>query len=249
MRGSHHDPAGTPPAAQRAADLTRLGGFAALQVDRVGLLPLTTALDPTHVQQRFTATREGLSASTGVPLAQVPARTAVSAAQMGLVSRFWSIALASVALHEAVPDLDPERVWVHPGHTNPSPLAVTGAPRPVTGHAETVAALEARVMHGAVAAVTRACAEHGRTSHRVLVSNAASSLVSSASVLGAQVPGRAEQLDAIARHLLGRPWLAPGGGYRGTCGFARAGCCLYYRLPGHGLCADCVLVRPGHPAG
>lgn len=248
MRGPHPDPAGTPPAARRAAELTELGGFAVLEMDRDGLLPLTTALDPDHLTQRFAATRAGLSAGTGVPLAQVPARTAVSAAQMGLVSRFWSIALASLALHDRVPDLTPEGVWVHPGHRNPSPLAVTGAGRAVSGAAEAVAVLEALVVRGAVAAVTQACAEHGRTSRQVLVSNAASSLVASAGVLGGQVPPQAGRLDVVVRLLLGRPWLAAGGGYRQDVGFTRAGCCLYYRLPGHGLCSDCVLVR-ARPAG
>lgn len=249
MRRPHPVPAGTPPAAQRAAELTELGGFAVLQVERAGLLPLTAALDADHLRQRFTATREGLSAGTGVPLAQVPVRTAVSATQIGLVSRFWSIALASVALHDHVPDLTPGEVWVHPSHRNPSPLAVTGAGRLVTDQIETVAALEDVVVHGAVAAVTRACAEHGRTSRQVLVSNAASSLVASARVLGGQVPARAEQFGAIVRLLLERPWLAAGGGYRRDVGFTRAGCCLYYRLPGHGLCSDCVLSHPSRPTG
>lgn len=250
-------PDGIPPPAQRAAELTGLGGFAVLQVSTQGLLPLTEALDPDHLTTRFSATREGLAAGTGLALDEVFPRTAVSAAQVGLVSRFWSIALASVALHDWVPALTPELVRVDPGHRNPAPVALEdpAAGRAADGLDATVAALEALVVHGAVAAVTDACREHGRTSANVLVSNAASSLVAAARVLGGKVPERARHLDAVCRRLLARPWLARGGAYRDVeaCGrtseeFRRTGCCLYYRLPGHGLCPDCVLVRPGHPS-
>ncbi|WP_162801931.1 (2Fe-2S)-binding protein [Ornithinimicrobium murale] len=236
-----------------------------MQLETDGLLPLRTALDAEHLQERFTATRAGLAVGTGLPVAEVQPRTAVSAAQVGLVSRFWSIALAAVALRDRVPDLSADRIWVDRSHRNPSPIAVSwdgqqGAGQRGVGHAvdgttETVAALEALVVHGAVAAVTDACGEHGRTSANVLVSNAASSLLAAARVIGRQVPGRAEHLDRVARALLTVPFLAAGGSFRSSeddrqAGdqFRRNGCCLYYRLPGHGLCPDCVLVRPGHPA-
>lgn len=246
----------TPPAAQRAAELTGLGGFAVAQVSRDGLLPLATALEASHLGERFAATREGLAVGTGLKLDQVPRRTAVSAAQVGLVSRFWSIALGSLALHAWVPDLSPDKVWVAPSHRNPSPIALPDDGRSVDGLADALEALEALVLRGAVAAVTRACGEHGRTSANVLVSNAASSLVAAARVLGRSVPAQAADLDALTRRLLRVPWLAAGGAYPGSDqvspgqghpphrdGFRRTGCCLYYRLPGHGLCPDCVLVR------
>ncbi|NLG23563.1 MAG: (2Fe-2S)-binding protein [Actinomycetales bacterium] len=257
MPGPPEGTDGILPPAQRAAELTGLGGFAVLQVGTEGLLPLPMALGADHLAARFAATRTGLAAGTGLALEQVPLRTAVSAAQVGLVSRFWSIALASVALHGWVPALTPDLVRVDPGHRNPSPIALDEpeAGRSVVGLEETVAAVEALVVHGAVAAVTEACRVHGRTSATVLVSNAASSLVAAARVVGGKVPGRAEHLDAVARRLLARPWLAEGGAYRDVEAdgraaeeFKRTGCCLYYRLPGHGLCPDCVLVRPGHPA-
>lgn len=244
-----------PPPAQRAAELTGLGGFAVAQVSREGLLPLTTALEAAQLSERFAATRAGLAAGTGLALDQVPPRTAVSAAQVGLVSRFWTISLASVALHAWVPDLSPGNVWVAPSHRNPSPIALPEQGRSVAGPGEAVEALETLVTLGAVAAVSDACADHGRTSANVLVSNAASGLVAAARVLGRSLPARAVELEDLARRLLRVPWLAAGGAYRrpGPVGvsqaqqprdeFRRSGCCLYYRLPGHGLCPDCVLVR------
>lgn len=251
----------TDIAARRAAELTGLGGFAVLQVDPEGLLPLAEALHADRLSERFAATRAGLASGTGVPLEQVPPRTAVSAAQAGLVSRFWSVALASLALHGWVPDLAVGQVLVADSHRNPSPLALAdpGAGRPVADDVGAASSLRDLVVNGAVRAVTEACGEHGRTSLTVLVSNAASALVSAARVVGHRVPGRAAELDRVARLLLEDPWLAAGGGYRPSAsaeersvatspGFRRAGCCLYYRLPGHGLCPDCILVGPGRPA-
>lgn len=271
--------------AQRAAELTGLGGFAVWQVEQEGLIPLTVALRPDHLIERFEATRAGLASGSGLTVEQVPARTAVSASQVGLVSRLWSVALASVALHDRVPDLRADTLLVSDTHRNPSPMALADpdAGRLVGGVTEAVAALDELVVRGAVVAVTDACRRHGRTSATVLVSNAASSLVAATRVLGRKVPARATHLEAITRRLLDLPWLADGGGYRpaipdhpvtpdhpgtpehpatpdhpatpvhpstqrGGEEFKRTGCCLYYRLPGHGLCPDCVLVRPGHPA-
>lgn len=231
-------------AAQRAAELTELGGFAVIQTERDGLLPLAAALEADRLTDRFAATRSGLASGTGLTLAQVHPRTAVSAAQVGLVSRFWTVALASVALHDWVPALTREQVWLDPSHRNPSPLALEDpeAGRAVDGPAEAVAAIEELVVHGAIAAITDACREHGSTSAKVLVSNAASSLVAAARVVGGKVPGRAVLLEDLGRALLTRPWLAAGGACLPTGEFKRSGCCLYYRLPGHGLCGDCILV-------
>ena len=250
-----------PTPHERAAELTQLGGFAVWQVDPAGLLPLAQALEPEHLAARFAATRAGLATGSHLPLAEVMPRTAVSAAQVGLISRLWSVALASLALHDWVPELSLRQLLVDPSHRNPSPMAIAdpAAGTSAPGVAQAVALLQEQVVLGAVAAITQAGQEHGRTSATVLVSNAASSLVAAARVVGRKVPQRAEHLDQVTRELLGLPWLAAGGAYRqlpaesdtaatGTSEFKRTGCCLYYRLPGHGLCPDCVLVRPGHPA-
>jgi iron complex transport system ATP-binding protein len=222
------------------------------QVEREGLLPLQTVLEPSALEQRFAATREELAAETGLTTEEVLLRTAVSASQVGLVARLWSVALGSLGLHRIVPELTPARLLVADSHRNPSPMALAD---PASGRAvgdrddveAAAAAITELVVHGGVAAVTEACRVHGRTSPNVLVSNATSSLVASARVLGRKLPDQADYLDAVTRVLLDEPWLSAGGGYRPlesgeASEFQRTGCCLYYRLPGHGLCPDCVLV-------
>lgn len=247
---------GIPTPAQRAAELTGLGGFAVWQVDTDGLTPLDHAVRPERLARRFAATRDALAKGSGLSLEQVPLRTAVSAAQIGLVSRLWSVSLGSLALHDWVPALTASRVLLADTHRNPAPMSTTdpGAGRAVHDVPSAAAALTDLVLEGAVAAVSEACRQHGRTSSTVLVSNAASSLVAAARAVGHAVPARTAQLDEVTRLLLHTPRLAAGGGYQSGAGsgtdrshdreeFRRSGCCLYYRLPGHGLCPDCILVR------
>ena len=77
----------------------------------------------------------------------------------------------------------------------------------------------------------------------LLWGNAASALAGGLNV-GPRDPAR----QAIVRELLGRPPLA-GTWTSGPGGFLRRNCCLYYRVPGGGLCGDCGLRerddRPG----
>lgn len=81
-------------------------------------------------------------------------------------------------------------------------------------------------------------------SPKVLRGNAASGLVGALRVLIDRVPsGAAVELAAAL--------LADGGALAGTgtflheeglgVAFVRRSCCLYYRVPGGGLCGDCVL--------
>ncbi len=181
----------------------------------------------------------------------VDPRVAVSAVQVGLVSRLWSVGLASALLHGWVPDLSTSLLHVSAGHRSPVPLASADplAGRSVSGPVETVGALRDLILAGSVHDVDRACARLGRTSARVMVSNTASALVNSGRMLVRRRPDLEAQVDAVVRGLLADRRLAGGGSFPdGGSQFRRRGCCLYYRLPGHGLCPDCVLVGPGRPA-
>lgn len=82
-------------------------------------------------------------------------------------------------------------------------------------------------------------------------SNTASAVAGAATVIGARdarlgvaATGLLEDLLAGPLRGAGRLGVGPGAGSGGGfgVGFRRAGCCLYYRLPGGGLCGDCVLL-------
>ncbi len=236
----HLPPSGGLP----LTDLDRLGGFFGLSATTDGLVPLSEALLPDPLQGRFGQLREALAASGRVPVHEVDARMAVSAVQVGLVSRLWSVALASTLLAGWVPDLSLPRLWVSPDPRGPVPMAIGDARAGREVDPEQAAgALVDLVLLPGVQAISRRCAEVGHTSSQVLDSNSASALVSAARQLVRREPRLSAGADDLLRRLWEHPLLAAGGGWVDG-EFTRHGCCLYYRLPGHGLCPDCVLVRP-----
>jgi ferric iron reductase protein FhuF len=102
-------------------------------------------------------------------------------------------------------------------------------------------------LSGVVAPVLEAFEDTFRVSRQVLWGNVASGLASALGMLAAARPDRAEIAAALADRLLDRPPL------RGTGElvrpdlsnlrrfFVRRSCCMFYRVPGAGMCADCVL--------
>ena len=126
------------------------------------------------------------------------------------------------------------------------------------GNPHAVTLVEGLVVQGSLADLNAACARVGRTPERVLLSNATSALVGAARVLARLRPDAGPRAWELARVLLALPGVARGGGLRdpgslpeGVGGplehpdeaFLRSGCCVFYRLPGHGLCPDCVLAE------
>jgi ferric iron reductase protein FhuF len=85
----------------------------------------------------------------------------------------------------------------------------------------------------------------------LLWGNAASALAGTLRVLyawclgeGAR-PGAAARAVALVGELMADPLLRDAGGLRaggpGAPAYTRRSCCLYYRVPGGGLCGDCAL--------
>ncbi|MEU3912909.1 (2Fe-2S)-binding protein [Streptomyces sp. NPDC029721] len=167
-----------------------------------------------------------------------PGRVAASTAQFGIVSRLWSLGLGCAALGGRVPDLAPDRVWwqLPDGGSLRLWLPAPAAVLPAEALGETVL--------GNLAVLDTALRGTYGVSERVLRGNAASGLVGALRVLLDRVPGqRAVELAAAL--------LADGGALAGTgefiheeglgVAFVRRSCCLYYKVPGGGLCGDCVL--------
>ncbi|MFC0602397.1 (2Fe-2S)-binding protein [Streptomyces palmae] len=130
-----------------------------------------------------------------------------------------------------------------------------GAPNPLTGG--TPDALVGRLYDAVLTAhlvpLLHATRAVGRMSEALLWGNAASALAGTARVLvqWCRDTGRqaaAERAKDLTRALLARPPLHRSGGWRlgPERDFRRLSCCLYYRVPGGGLCGDCALRRrPG----
>ncbi|MGA5441573.1 (2Fe-2S)-binding protein [Streptomyces griseoincarnatus] len=168
------------------------------------------------------------------------ARVAASVAHQGLAARLWSVALGCAALHDSVPDLAPDTVRWDPEGSAPDDLWLAEV-RPLPGDAATVAAV---VLHGHLEPLSAALRARHRVAPALLRGNAASALAAAAREIARHArPGAAARAARLSGELLAHPLLAGAGGRTAT-GFRRRSCCLYYRVPGGGVCGDCCFVRP-----
>jgi hypothetical protein len=107
------------------------------------------------------------------------------------------------------------------------------------------------VLLGLLAPAAAAVRARVRVAERVLSSNVASAVASARRLLGAARPDLAVRATAVAEKILAGPALTAAAqllppeppDLRWT--FRRRSCCLYYRVPGGGICGDCVLQDRG----
>lgn len=180
-------------------------------------------------------------AEVGRRIGSGPGRAAASTAQFGIVSRLWSLGLGCAVLSGRVPDLGPGRLWWRLPGAGSLELWL---PEPAEHPGESPARALADTVLGNLAVLDTALRERFGVSPQVLRGNAASGLVGAVRVLTDRVPG--EAAASLAAGLL-----ADGGPLGGTgtylhepglgVAFVRRSCCLYYKVPGGGLCGDCVL--------
>ncbi|MDX3312508.1 (2Fe-2S)-binding protein [Streptomyces sp. NPDC054884] len=204
-------------------------------------------------------------------------RIGTSVAQQGLAARLWSVALGCAALYGCVPDLAPGLLRWDPDASAPDDLWLTRvrARRPRPGNAASVAGAYPDAVACAVAeSLAETVADTVLEDHLVplaaalrarcpvapglLRGNAASALAATARLLGRWAdehsrPDVAARTRALTAALLAHPLLADTGTLSDGV-FRRRSCCLYYRVPGGGLCGDCCFTRPPrssprHPSG
>ncbi|MEV6386011.1 (2Fe-2S)-binding protein [Streptomyces sp. NPDC051773] len=167
-------------------------------------------------------------------------RVAASIAHLGFAARLWSVALGSAALYGRVPDLDPRLLRWDPDASAPDELWLTevrGLPAERIGEV---------VREGHLVPLAASLRAQLRLSERLLWGNAASALIGAVRQIDrwAVVNGRTEEASrarALATDLFAHPTLA---GTLDPVTLRRRSCCLYYRLPGGGLCGDCCFDRP-----
>lgn len=172
-------------------------------------------------------------------------RVAASLAFQGLAAQLVSPPYAAAVLHGAVPALTPAVLHGRRGDDggwvllcDPSGLASVGAD-------ELPSLLEALL--GPLVAAVRAQVP---IAERLLWGNAASTIAAAKRLLTMQRPAAAGRAAEVARELLATGPLAGAGELLPprdpdrVWTFRRRSCCLYYRVPGGGLCDDCVLHAP-----
>jgi hypothetical protein len=214
-----------------------------------GWRPFQELLDPAVLGDSVTSLQRILAERTRVPVTDLDLRSCASTHFLALASRLVAPGLGSAALRGVVPVLTPSAIGWQRVDGGPIPIAVhaveaAGADGP--GHAAEL--MLTSLVQPVIAPLAGAFAETFRLSDQVLWGNVASALAGAAGMLTRS--GVMLALDpvsiAVALGDLGplvgmgswrQPDAAPAGRF-----FVRNNCCLFYRIPGGGMCGDCVLI-------
>ncbi|TMR07062.1 iron reductase [Actinomadura soli] len=162
-------------------------------------------------------------------------RVAASLLFQGLAARLWSPVVAAAA-RGIVPELAGLRWCWAPGEA----IALrVGAPSGwrVDEAAEAAALIWPMVMDGLLKPLRDAMSTFVGLADGLVWGNAASALVGGLNVGPPDTARRAVVLELLAREPL------TGAGEFGPGGYVRRSCCLYYRVPGGGMCGDCSLLK------
>ncbi|AZQ74501.1 MULTISPECIES: (2Fe-2S)-binding protein [Streptomyces] len=214
-------------------ELAEVGPFFALRTGEGGL-PL---LHEETVRRRVTTVGERLGTDD--------TRVAASIAFQGIAGRLLSIGLGSAVLTGEVPDLAAGGLRWDPARTAPDDLWLPTAVALPGEH------LGSAVLHGLLVPLHDRIRAVTPISSPLLWGNAGSSLAGALRVLHAWLLGRHRPEDAaraiaLAEGAFADPLLHDTGTLTTTDNitFIRRTCCLYYRVPGGGMCGDCVLRHP-----
>lgn len=188
---------------------------------------------PDVLRERVTAAREMLAERSRVPVEEIEERATASIVFLGLAARLVSPSFACAALADHVPNLSLDAQWWKPTLGGPWPMA-RGVAEPTTAEG-----LDEQILQPIVAPVLEAFADTFAVSHQVLWGNVASSLAGALTMLSAARPDRAGVATQLVQDLLSTGTLQDTGELGAS--FRRHSCCLFYRVPGAGICGDCVL--------
>jgi hypothetical protein len=237
-----HDPVDLVPdlGSARPADQQAVVGALARAATLGDYFVVSTELTGSGWRPAAAAYQDGMRDLVGFTARQLrvsETRVAVSIAQLGYAARLWSPSLACALCHGIVPELRglqigaelPVRLGLlRPDGwhvAEPIPMAELLYRTVIVGHLEPLAAaLDSRIASG------------------LLRGNAASALAGALGVIVRANPSLAESARDLAELLLRTGQLRGTGQFTGPgLDFRRHSCCLYYRVPGGGLCGDCSL--------
>jgi len=222
-----------------------------LTADEPGWLQLATLVeDPALLRERVAVARQLLADRCGLEPAAVDERATASIYFLGLAARLVSPAFGAAVLTGTVPIVDLADVHWQPVDGGPIPIAMTGNQSRTAGTRDGLAELlYSQVVATAVAPVSLAVQREFRLSPKVVWGNVTSAIAGAATMIGLARPESASMATQLAARVLATGPLVGMGRYvhadpaRPEQQFARNNCCLFYRIPGGGICADCVLVR------
>jgi hypothetical protein len=212
------------------ADVAGLGPFFTLGTGP-GERPL---VDPEPVRDRIAHIGGSLTCDD---------RVAASLAFQGFAAQLVSAPYVAAVLHRVVPELTASSLWW-------TRTADGGWTLRTDATALVAADRLAAQLAGLLAPLVAAVRAQVPVAERLLWGNAASTVAAAKRLLVMQRPavaGRAAEVaEAVLAHgpFAGAGELLPPRDPDLVWTFRRRSCCLYYRVPGGGLCDDCVLSRP-----
>lgn len=195
---------------------------------------------PDALRERLAAVRAGLSRATAG--AEVPEPVAVSITHLGLVARLVAPVLGAALVTGTLPVAPAEAVSVRLSGSEPLPLAIAPtAALDASAPGDLATGFGRHWLDPVVGLLTAAARAAAPLSDQVLTGNVTSAVAGALRMAAASRPDLAARADAVLDELLATGSLSGTGRRRTDGSFARRSCCLYYRLPGAGTCADCVL--------
>ena len=195
---------------------------------------------------------DSLLASVRAALGGCEPRVAASLFFQGYASRLLSPPLACLAAKGCIPGMTADRLrWRHP-EDQMIELGLTADEGWAGSDRKLIEQLVAASFEEHLQPLADALRRRVRIAAGLLTGNAASALVSGLALLKGRL---GPDWRSLAAHAVAQPRLRGSGTWRGGRGregggepvFVRRSCCLYYRVAGGGLCADCPLVARGVP--
>lgn len=201
---------------------------------------------PAPLRRRVDEVRMLLASGPGSP--DVPIGVAASLVHLGLVARLLSPIVGAVLAAGVVPVLPPGSVRLHLRGSNPLPMAfVDPSAVPVAGPADAARALDREWLVPLAGPLSTAVCRRYAISPHVVEGNVASAVAGALRTATTARPELAGAAAGVLDALLAAGSLAERGRRRDDGTFARRSCCLMYRMPGAGICGDCVLAdRPSN---
>ncbi len=199
------------------------------------------------IEQLVERTRLGLALGGSVAEVDVEDRVAASTAHLGVLARLVSPAVALTTLTRHAPDLGAHLWFRFDKHRLQARLDYAGlvddaawarADDSMTGPLVRALLLPFGDLLAGTTGLTPV----------IVLGNTASALRGAVTVLRGASPAVgsvAEQLvgDLLTVSELSGSWVVAPDGPAGQIRWRRQSCCLFYRIPGAGLCGDCVLTR------
>ncbi|MCF6385742.1 (2Fe-2S)-binding protein [Mycobacterium sp. MBM] len=222
-------------------DLARMGGYFALPPAGSDAAQYPQLATTESVTRFVDATRTAIATSVRIPGDRVEARVAASSFHLGVAARLLSPMIAGALCHRAIPVLTADNLFfTAPDHAPVFAVAdvdMRSAPDTASA-AHTISAALAELFDPLHVSLRNVAA----LSAHVSTGNLASAANGAVTVLAMTRPDVEPAGRALIAALLAEAPLAGAGRIEHQT-FTRRSCCLFYKVPGAGLCGDCVITQ------